>query len=290
MIPMLSLQGAAAILSNLLTLICVFKYKYLRTSPHILIGSLALNDFLHGFSILLRAVHKSLCLTGYTIDMITTAIQFMTYSLMAFERRQSLHSLLHNKTKWTIKKTLVLVLISWALGIVCVVTMIQIAEIPPGVACEELDRYLPKWYINIFLGFTIFASLLTVINYGSIGLMICSSNHQVTSHMPFTMQQLQRRKSNIRIAKMVAMVFGVFFALYCPVSVTLVLIDAASPAWFRVLYYISPIIYQTNFWINPFIYARRDEKFKKAFKMLLPGCFCSNAVGPGPMVNHIEMN
>ena len=259
MIPMFFLQGTGAILSNILTLICVFKYKFLRTSSHILIGSLALNDFLHGFSLLLHAVHKSLCLTGYTIDMITTAIQFMTYSLMAFERRQSLHSLLHNKTKWTIKKTSILVLISWALGIAGMVAMIQIAEIPPGVACEELDANLPKWYVNIFLGVILLTSLLTVINYGSIGLMIRSSNHQGTSNMSLTMQQLHRRKSNIRIAKMMAMVFGVFFVLYCPVTVTSVLIDAASPTWFRILYYISII-------------------------------FHSNAVGPAPIVNHIEMN
>ena len=116
--------------------------------------------------------------------------------------RNSLLSLLKNKRKWSMTKTFTLVVTSWILGIGFTVTMILIAEMPPGVECVNIDANIPTWYMNIFLGFILLTSILTVINYGSIGLMIRSSNHQVTSYMPFTMQQLQRRKSNIRVAKM----------------------------------------------------------------------------------------
>ena len=274
-------------LFNLLTLICIFKNKYLRTRPHLLIGSLTLNDFLHGFSLILPTIHKSLCLIGFILDMITVAIQLMTYVLMASERRDSLRSLLKNKRKWSMTKTFTLVVTSWILGIVFIVTMILIAEIPPGVECEDIGANIPKWYLNILVGFILLTSILTVVNYGSIGLMIHSSNHQVTSHMPFTMQQLQRRKSNIRIAKMMAMVFGVFFLLYLPVLVTSPLVNLAFPSWFNEMYYSALIIYQLNFWINPFIYAWRDERFKKALKALLPKCCYSNTTNAVKDINHI---
>ena len=274
-------------LFNLLTLICIFKNKYLRTRPHLLIGSLTLNDFLHGFSLVLPTIHKSLCLISYILDMITVAIQFMTYVLMASERRNSLRSLLKNKEKWSLTKTFGLVVISWILGIGFIVTMILIAEIPPGVECIDITANIPIWYLNILLGFTLLTSILTLINYGSIGLLIRSSNHQVTSHMPFTMQQLNRRKSNIRIAKMMAMVFGVFFLLYLPVSVISPLVNAASPSWLREMSYSTLIIYQLNFWINPFIYAWKDEQFKKALKTLLPKYSCSNTTNAVQDINHI---
>ena len=270
--PAFCVQGTAAMLFNLLTLICILKNKYLRTGPHLLIGSLTLNDFLHGFSLVIPTIHKSLCLTGFILEMITVAIQFMTYVLMASERRNSLLSLLKNKRKWSMTKTFTLVVTSWILGIGFIVTMILIAEIPPGVECVDIDANIPKWFLNILVGFTLLTSTVTLINYGSIGLMIRSSNHQVTSHMPLTMQQIQRRKSNICVAKMMAMVFGVFFLLYLPVLVTSPLVNLAIPSWFNEIYYSTLIIYQLNFWINPFIYAWRDKQFKKALKALLPKC------------------
>ena len=274
-------------LFNLLTLICILKNKYLRTGPYLLIGSLTLNDFLHGFSLILPTIHKSLCLTGFILEMITLAIQLMTYVLMASERRNSLRSLLKNKKRWSMTKTFTLVVTSWILGIGFIVTMILIAEMPPGLECVDIPANIPKWYLNILVGFTLLTSTVTLINYGSIGLMIRSSNHQVTSHMPFTMQQLQKRKSNIRVAKMMAMVFGVFFILYLPVSITSPLINAASPSWFHDMFYTTLIIYQLNFWINPFIYAWRDERFKKALKALLPKCCYSNTTNAVQDINQI---
>ena len=273
-------------LFNLLTLICIFKNKYLKTRPHLLIGSLTLNDFLHGFSLILPTIHKSLCLTGFILEMITLAIQLMTYVLMASERRNSLLSLLKNKRKWSMTKNFTLVVTSWILGIGVIVAMTLIAEIPPGVECVDIDANIPKLFLNILVGFTLLTSTLTLINYGSIGLMIRSSNHQVTSHMPFAMQQLQRRISNIRIAKMMAMVFGVFFLLYLPVLVTSPLVNLAIPSWFNEIYYSTVIIYQLNFWINPFIYAWRDERFKKALKALFPKCFFSNPTNTVQDINH----
>ena len=272
-------QAVATMLSNLLTLVSIIKFKYLRTAANVIIASLALSDFLHGLIIILNILALSfwntkqfVCLTLFNFESLTVYVQFITYFLLAAERRISLRSVLKDKPKWTIKKVSALIVCGWG-TVITLQTIMTVCSlnrgIPEGTRCEETMKYVPEWFAYTTYVFIPVMSLVIFITYGLVGWMVHTSNNQVTAHLPMNLQQQQRRLSNIKIASMMAMVFGVFFALYCPMIICVILITPTSPMWFYVLFYVTIAIYKINFWVNPFIFAWRDKNFKKAFKTIL---------------------
>ena len=281
-------QSLAAMSSNLLTLICIARFKYLRTGANLFVASLAVGDFLHGFVVGLGIVlvltgqrAKFLCVVLVALEMISLHAQFINYLLLAAERQHSLHSLIENGKKWSKKTVCILISIGWALCLIwhiILVSTIMNSDSILGETCLDVEPMIPRWFTYTTYGFILITTSLICATYASIGLMVRKSNRQVTSHMPMAMQQQQRRKTSIRIASMMAMVFGVFVCLYCPFLIAYSLISPTSPPWFRDLAYVTAVIYDANFWINPFIYAWRDVKFKKAFKTILPRCCCNNSV------------
>ena len=284
----LSLFGSiAAMLANLLTLFCIARYKYLRTGPNLILASLAAGDFLHGFigglSVILTVAGQAeliLCTVVVLLEANSLYSQFMNYLLLAADRQNSLRHLVKNKQRWRLKTICILISVVWVsctIWHVIVAALIITKDTFSGQTCQDIEKYFPSWYVGVTVVFVLIMTSLVCATYGSIGLMVRRSNHQVTSNMPVALQQQQRRKTSIRIASMMAMVFGVFVCLYCPILITLLLESPTSPPWFHNLHYVTVVIYDANFWINPFIYAWRDKGFKKAFKTVLPRC-CFNAV------------
>ena len=280
-------QAVAAILFNLLTLVCVLKFQYLRTGSYLLTASLAVCDFLHGLIVLVSCINNaSLCLVTYVIEHILILVQLSSFVLLAAERRNSLYCLLKSKAKWTLKRIVILTITKWSFCIIWIVIGVLTGHINHNVPCKGFDQFItPLWHEGLNYALVIVLTVANFMWYGSVGLMIKASNQQVTSHMPLTMMQQQRRKNNIRIASMMAMVFGMFFTLYCPISILSFVVDSSSPFWQVILYDFALIAFDINFWVNPLIYAWRDKKFKKALKTLMPTCLHSNAVHPANNIN-----
>ena len=280
-------QSIAAMSANLLTLFCIAKYKYLRTWPNLILASLAAGDFLHGFiaglnTILMEAGRAELilCTVVALLEATSLYVQFINYLLLAAERQNSLQHLVKNKQRWRLKTICILVLVGWVsctLWHIIVAALMITNDIFSGQTCEDIEMYLPSWYTSVTVVFILIMTSLICATYGSIGLMVRKSSHQVTSHMPMAMQQEQKRKASVRIASMMALVFGVFVCLYCPFVIAVLVISPTSPPWFHDFYYVTVVIYNLNFWVNPFIYVWRDKKFKKAFKTIFPRC-CFNTV------------
>ena len=280
-------QAIAAMAANLLTLFCIARYKYLRTWPNLILVSLAVGDFLHGFvgglSLILTEAGQAeliLCTVVLLLETNSLYIQFINYLLLAAERQNALHHLVNNKQRWRLKTVCILILVGWVsctIWHIVVAAVIITNDIFSGQSCHDVEKYFPSWYTSVTTVFILIITSLICAMYGSIGLMVKRSNRQVTSHMPMAMQQEQRRKASIRIASMMAMVFGVFISLYCPFIIAVLVKSPTSPPWFHDFYYVTVVIYDANFWINPFIYAWRDKRFKNAFKTILPRC-CFNAV------------
>ena len=138
-------QAAAAILLNLLTLICILKFQYLRTGSYLLTASLAVCDFLHGLIVLIAYINNaSICLVIYAVEHILTLVQLTSFVLLASERRNSLYCLLKGKAKWTLKRLVILTITKWSFCIIWIVIGVLTGHINYYVSCEGFDKIIPS--------------------------------------------------------------------------------------------------------------------------------------------------
>ena len=273
------LQAIVAIVFNLVILICVGRFKYLRSTANLLVGSLALTDFLHALTSLAIPLRflpfpwfmkAKLCIFGTTGEIITVHTELVSFAILAAERWNSLLAKLNRSKKWSRVKVLTITIICWML--ICMwnigMAIFKSKHTPEGTPCTVFS-YFPSYFV--FVGFSVFpiATLIIAFFYMRIACVARSSTNQVMAADAATTNE-QMIKNDLRITKMMAKVVGIFFALYCPFFVVAISISDTSPMWLRVLYYISILVYDVNFWINPIIYAWSDKKFRKALEDLLP--------------------
>ena len=272
-----ALNGVTAMLANLLTLVCVCKFRYLRTPANILVANIAFNDLVHGlvpFLIIMRffsstesATHV-LCQAGIFIELITTSSEVGCFALLAMERWNGLRAQLNRRKKWSIQRTVILVGCLWMI-LIGWLTMLNVryVNVTGPKNCTMYDYY-PVFSLYVGGIFFILISLIIFIFYGSIA-WIAYSSHNQTAEVPSAVQIQQGWKKEMRITRMMAMVCGVFFTLYSPAVLTVMFMSSQSPQWLQNLYYVTVIICDVNFWINPLIYAWRDKNFNKAFCSIL---------------------
>ena len=272
-----AINGVVAILANLLTLVCVCKFRYLRTPANILVANIAFNDLVHSlapFLIIMRffsstesATH-GLCLAGILIEVITTFTDLGCFALLAIERWNSLLAQLNRRKKWGMRRIAILVGCLWML-IVGWYTWLNVQYVNATQArnCTLYDYY-PRFSVQVGGIFFVSMSLVIFIFYSRIA-WIAYSSHNQTADVPSAAHQQQARKKDINITRMMAMVCGAFFILYVPAVLTAMFMSPQSPQWQRTVYYATVIIYDINFCINPFIYAWRDKNFRKAFSSIL---------------------
>ena len=264
-------------LANLLTLVCVCKFRYLRTPANILVANIAFSDLVHGlvpFLIIIRfsssaesATHV-LCQTGIFIELITTCSEVGCFALLAMERWNGLRAQLNRTKKWSIQRTAILVGCLWMILIGWLIMLnVRFVDVTNLKNCTLYNSY-PTFALYVGGIFFILMSLIIFIFYGSVA-CIAYSSHNQTAEVPSAIQIQQGRKKEMRITRMMAMVCGIYFTLYFPCVLTLMFISPQSPQWQRTIYYATVIIYDINFWINPFVYAWRDKNFHKAFCTIL---------------------
>ena len=274
------IMGMAAMIVNLFTLVCVVTKSYLRTSASLLIAILALSDFLHGVvnSMIypIRALSTSwhfthpACLASICIEGIVIIGQFFIFTMLAFERRNSLLSQLNRSTKWNRKTLVVILALVWTIIVSYhIAVTIYTADIPEGTRCT-IVRYFPAFFIYIGISIFITATILLIVGYGHIAWIAYKSRNQVNTTQ--SIMQRRKRKKDMSVTKMMALVVGVFFILYLPFAVTLATLSSTSPLWQVYLYAVTILIYDINFCINPFIYAWRDKGFKRAMGEMASAC------------------
>ena len=82
----------------------------------------------------------------------------------------------------------------------------------------------------------------------------------------FTRGQQSVGRRHIRLTKMLALVVGLYVALYVPHVVLVLVTDRGDLVG---LVQAAVLISDINFWINPLIYAWKSKDFRKAFKKIL---------------------
>lgn len=276
------LQSSMAFLVNLITIISMCKFPFLRTSSNIFVASLALTDLLHGlvsvFGLSMREIwttnnwlwFKNSCYFSITCSAILIVVQLMTFTLISIERYISLKACASGGKPLTLKKAWIMVGLSWSFSIVyfCILLLFARKEVEKKPCA--VDSYFKP--IMSYSGAILFicCTLITIIFYVKIACLVRQSGRQVSQHNAIqNTAQVTRRKKEKRITLTMAMVVGLFFVLYSPLVFTLVTLNANSTMEHRVIYYVTLIVCDVNFWINPVIYAWQNKAFRKAFRLLL---------------------
>ena len=264
-------QGILSMAGNGVTIAAVMRSPNLRSTPHLLIANLALGDFFHGVGTSVMFPLKSFltsfpawkisCLVVQSFESVTVLHQFICITMVSVERLVALRSKLGiSRFRWSPTFTMALIVVTWSVVIIVAVSLlVAIQNIRPGVPCRMVLVF-GEAYVTVCMSLLLLATVSMLVMNGKIA-KIAWDSHKRQCHM------VAQRK-DIGIARMLAIVVGVFFLLYSPVLCMSFAVNLTSPTWLRFIYYILILWSDISFWINPLIYMWRNKDFRTGIKTI----------------------
>ena len=268
----------AITISNLLTIICLHRYEFLRHKKNLLIGSLSVADLCVGIggmiTIVIDFLDKRECISLIDIffgselvrryPLYTSVIHLIVIAidkLVAVVLPLRYESLMHKK--------MLIVLITFAWAFPFFFLFIKLLSLRNGslTGCDER-------YINVMAetvpDLLIYLSILTMM-IGIHGIILKEARQQSRKIANMeTMAGNKATKHATKANKCVIIILGSFSVLYFPFALLNILAVSNNffPVLFQVLQSIGLQSMLLNSFINIFIYAVWLKDFRKAYKML----------------------
>ncbi|XP_043913044.1 trace amine-associated receptor 4-like [Protopterus annectens] len=290
---------AITIFGNLLVIISVTHFKQLHHPTNILICSLAVVDFLVGFTVMpysmIRTIEScwyfgdSFCKIHTSFDMMFCISSVFHLCFIATDRHYAVCDPLHYYTKITFSTVIVFIIISWTVPLMFTfgtvlsgVTLDGISNYAASVSCIGLCMLLfnKLWSLLVpFISF-IFPATVMVCLYSKIFVVarrhaIAIDNKNEGSEKSKT---LFSSKSERKAAKTLGIVMGTFVMCWLPLISTTIFdafLNHATPA---VLYDAFMWFAYSNSGFNPIIYSFFYPWFRQAVYIILSGkVFSSNS-------------
>ena len=266
------LQGLAAVLCNLPTIVIFIRYDFLRTASNMFIVNLALADLLHGlanislFPANAFVQNVSLCLTNQAITLLTVHLQLLGFLFIALERYINLINHVRGRMGLEIFTSILMVVILWISCVILMVlmTILMARRWASASECIFINVYYSEVGKFSIIFFVVMSVLISVL-YVKIAFFTYKNRRKVRSG-PQSQQQIFTTRTNIKLTKMLALMVGIFVILYTPQAFLILLTSDGSQVG---LGQIAVLISDAIFWINPIIYAWKCKKFQKAFYRLL---------------------
>ena len=273
--------GILTLSGNSLTILAIYKFQNLRTATNYYVASLAVADLLSGLYAFLRfaVVHfientrsyglmcivaevtKLLGISGNILAIFWVTIDRFLYIVFPFKY-------IHFATE---KKTRLIIIISWVY--VCLVCLIPISL--QNVWHEDLPcRFSAMVTGTVFNG--LYTSHLVALAVTVVCLYVCIATvawrHRqdpALPSVPTVDERSEALRHGLRITKMVAMVLGIYLiGVACMIAIAIVNNRTSGQMLFFLDRGLS-ILWWTNCWANPFIYAWKSREFRSAFRKLL---------------------
>ena len=283
-----ALLGIIIMTFNGLLLFCIYHFQYLHTPTNTLVANLCIADFLGGcqqfFMIVTvlntnRSSWSKLCLAGEIVNMVSTGGNMWSLFAISIDSCLFICKPLHYHSWVTIERILKLLVFNWIyiISSVCA-TLLKFNRLVTGMPCRTVIILDPLIYNSLY--FPQFICLIT-------GFVLCYS---VIATVAWKQKKKDRRQiaptevsnpnaasvpdstasaADWKIVKMMALIPGVYFLSMCPAAVfgfmnnrlareSLVHVDRAAT-----------ILWWTQSWANPLIYAWKNEDFRRAIKAVL---------------------
>ena len=276
------LGASMTIFGNLLTIIAVARFESLQNNTSYFICSLAVADLITGcttpIAIALNVLgiyhpfYLLLCPFHIVFTLLSIMNNICSIFWIAVDRYIFIAHPLHYPFLVTSTRTFSVIGFTWLFNTVQLAVMIAVGQRPEiGMTCRH-SIYLTKvmWNYILLPQLLVFA-LITTSLYTAISCIAYKQGKKIAAlNQPYNTYEATTNRQQKRIAKMMLLVLGTFFMCYIPQSIVSVL------EWFYrdsllmvVLEKITVIIFWTNTWINPIIYAWNSKDFQLAFRKLL---------------------
>ncbi|KAK7473417.1 hypothetical protein BaRGS_00035344 [Batillaria attramentaria] len=273
----------AIIVTNTLTIVAVATRSKLRTIPNMYVSSLAVADLLIGVSLIgqiFTAVPETAeflsrsewaCLVRTSIIYILVALSTLSMLLIAFDRFLCIQFPLRYNNIMTKQRAAAIIAASWVVAVAYGTVPMYTSNYDVHIGCEPTHIF-PAWYMigaNPLLFFVV--SVASFVLYVYIMKAVVRQRRliqaqEIAAGVANKVEVRQRRK-NYGAAKMLFLVFGLFFLCWSPLVIVGVLEYTVhvSHVWLTVCGAIVICHSAMNF----AVYAAMNKDFKIAFKVML---------------------
>ena len=266
--------GIFTLFVNGLTLYCIRSYDYLRTPTNLLVAGLALADFLAGFlPALLLATYLThggpywipICLTSETLKITSVAANVWFIFWIAVDRFIYISRPLRYQALVTESRVTYVLVATW---IWCItsgsLSTLGFGKLHHGMSCHVEFMMDPLMYLVLFVPLLLMHWFGIITCYSAIAWIAWRQKHRVPGNTPRHV-----RTRDWRIVRMMAMVPGVFFICTLPCTVLGYIAITTDQEQFHTTYRICALIWWTQSWANPIIYAWKNKHYNRAFKTAL---------------------
>ena len=270
------------IFGNLLTIIVVARFDSLHNSTSYFICSLAVTDLMTGIltstAVALHVLgiydplYIPICRVHIALGLVSTANNICSILFIAVDRYIFIAHGLRCLVLVTPTRTFLVIGFSWLYTMIEMSVLVGLGEGPTTPTTCKYSLFLSKMvYNNIFMPRFAILTLITAGFYTAISCIAYKQGKKIAAlNQPYNTYEATTNRQQKRIAKMMIMILGTFFICYIPLLVTLVLQRVYTDSMvLLVLEKIAAVIFWTNTWINPIIYAWKSEDFRVAFRKIL---------------------
>ena len=270
------------VFGNGLILYCVYKYRYLRNTMHILIANLAVSDLLVGtvliplnliFGIFDLTQNKYICLGLLAIFVACLGSSCISLMVISCERYLSIKYPLKLVGRQN-RRIVALLLLEWSITIISsAIPIIGWNNYSGGEVRQCFDRNIwPQGYIQWINGQFVGLIILNIICYAVVARVAINKARQRSSRANVA-QRAQRAKDLQNIITMV-IILGMFALCWLPYVVMFIVVqfwDTRQSDYIRRVSLIPGLLNSALNWI---VYGYRNMEYRKAFKATLKTLLC----------------
>ena len=271
----------------------VLTFNSLQSSTNYLVASLAVADFIQGLLtpfIILQHVYADqpcfvpLCLVEKTFGIVVIRANFINILLIAVDRFCYIAFPLRYPLWITDIKTFILIGFTWCYLFIETSLLVYFTnDLKLGGLCKVIlvvskpiyDRYLaPQMFFFLFM---------TIACYVAIGRIAYKQGRLIAAmQQPFATLEVSIFQRQKKKAKVMFMILFLFILTNIPPFALQVVIRKQITHLSVVLEQVTTLMYYTNAFINPIIYAWKSKDFKVVFKKIFK---ITNDINPADVSN-----
>ncbi|CAH1774606.1 unnamed protein product, partial [Owenia fusiformis] len=215
---------------------------------------------------------KYSCLVCQVVVHQPTAASMMMYTAISIERYIAITRPFSYPDIFTMKKVRISIICSWIYSYFMFIGLSCFNIWTPGLQCSlSMILYQPAAFYGIIASAGILMLIIICTAYCRIFYIAWAHKKQQNEQQNAIGPVTDTSKSDMKIVKMMAIIFGTLVILYTPywIFTCVVLFYKQKPKWLVTYEQFSVIMYYCNSFCNSFVYGWKSTDFRRALRMLV---------------------
>ena len=219
------------------------------------------------------ATKRNSCLTSYILSHCPTAISLLTLLAIAIERFVAVHCPFSYHRIFTNRNTGFIVAFVWLYTwILLPVLLFSTNHWYPELGDCNFTDISSEAYIAVMCAHLLVVFVITALLHGTVAYTAWKHRCQIRIQARL-INAHTRVQQDAKIARMLALVLGIFYLCWLPYFLTLPFalwgMEEKDPFWFHVWEQFSGMVLASNSFLNPIVYAWKDKEFRQGFMKVL---------------------